>query len=423
MDIKDFRKLVNDSPIKDKLNNLKIVLNYPHLDSKFELDGIQSIYKFIYDQVVSWNNYENLPEYLRKSKLHFESLKSKLISLTTFFSEDNKNQFDNQWHQFVPLISNVKTGDGSFLFLCDTPETDFIIKIGQKNPNYVSSAIEYFFGTNLNLNNRDKDYFTGAILAYEFKNQSDSEILRRRNSEKLSLNQIRKKYNEHIVEAEHQLNGYLSDAKENLINHFDTVDNLKTEKDKNFEDWFTGIQNGFDTFFTTANNSIKTNEELYREKLRLEAPAKFWKDRGTLLKQEGNKYLNWLIGISVVSAILLFTLLMLLGTEYFEEAFNDKIKGIKWSIILVTIVSLLAFTIKILSKMTFSSFHLSRDAEEREQLTHFYLALKKDTTIEPEERQLILQSLFSRADTGLLKDDSSPTMPTTSIIDRFTGGR
>ena len=31
--------------------------------------------------------------------------------------------------------------------------------------------------------------------------------------------------------------------------------------------------------------------------------------------------------------------------------------------------------------MTFSSFHLSRDAEEREQLTHFYLALKKDTTI------------------------------------------
>ena len=113
---------------------------------------------------------------------------------------------------------------------------------------------------------------------------------------------------------------------------------------------------------------------------------------------------------------------LFLGTEYFEEAFNDKIKGIKWSIILVTIVSLLAFSIKILSKLTFSSFHLSRDAEEREQLTHFYLALKKDTAIEPEERQLILQSLFSRADTGLLKDDSSPTMPT-SIIEKFSGGR
>ena len=69
--------------------------------------------------------------------------------------------------------------------------------------------------------------------------------------------------------------------------------------------------------------------------------------------------------------------------------------------------------------MTFSSFHLSRDAEEREQLTHFYLALKKDTEINEQERQLILQSLFSRADTGLLKDDSSPTMPT-SIIEKFS---
>jgi hypothetical protein len=113
---------------------------------------------------------------------------------------------------------------------------------------------------------------------------------------------------------------------------------------------------------------------------------------------------------------------MTLGTDFYETAFNDRIKGIKWSIILITIVSLLAFTIKILSKMTFSSFHLSRDAEEREQLTHFYLALKKDTTIEPEERQLILQSLFSRADTGLLKDDSSPTMPS-NIIEKFSGGR
>ena len=28
-----------------------------------------------------------------------------------------------------------------------------------------------------------------------------------------------------------------------------------------------------------------------------------------------------------------------------------------------------------------------------------------------EDRKLIMQSLFSRADTGLLKDDSGPTMP------------
>lgn len=421
MDIKDFRKFVNDSPIKDKLNNLKIVLNYPHLDSKLELDGIQSIYKFIYDQVIGWNHIEKIPEYLSHSKRHFESLKSKLIQISDYFKESNQNQFDNNWAQFIQIVSSPKTQDRYFIFLNDSPETDFLVRINNKNPNYNQGAIDYITNSPINFNS-GKEYFTGVLFAYEFKNQTESELLHRRNNEKISLGQIREKYNNYIVEAEQQLNGYLSDAKENLADHFETVDKLKEEKKQTFEDWFKNTEEEFENFHTKAQESIKINEELYREKLRLEAPADYWKKRALLLKKEGDKYLNWLIKISVTAAILLFILLMSLGTEYFEEAFNDKIKGIKWSIILVTIVSLLAFTIKILSKMTFSSFHLSRDAEEREQLTHFYLALKKDTAIEPEERQLILQSLFSRADTGLLKDDSSPTMPT-SIIEKFSGGR
>jgi len=421
MDIKNFRKLVNDSLIKDKLSNLKIVLNYPHLESKLELDGIQSIYKFIYDQVIGWNHIENIPEYLTHSKRHFETLKSRIIGLTEYFIENNVSQFDYQWNQLNNEITNTRFQNNYYVFLIDSPETDFLFKVNSKNKKYTQGAIDYLTGINPSFN-QGVDYFTGVLFAYEFKNQKESEILQRRNNEKISLGQIREKYNNYIVEAEQQLNGNLSNAKENLTSHFETVDELKEEKNKNFDDWFTTVQVGFDSFFKNSSDSIKNNEDLYREKLRLEAPAKYWKDRAILLKSEGDKYLNWLIKTSVIAAILLFILLMTLGTDFYETAFNDRIKGIKWSIILITIVSLLAFTIKILFKMTFSSFHLSRDAEEREQLTHFYLALKKDTTIQPEERQLILQSLFSRADTGLLKDDSSPTMPT-SIMEKFAGGR
>ena len=63
----------------------------------------------------------------------------------------------------------------------------------------------------------------------------------------------------------------------------------------------------------------------------------------------------------------------------------------------------------------FSSFHLARDCEERHTLTYFYLSLLKDSNVDENERQLIMQSLFSRAETGLLKDDSSPTMPSDAI--------
>lgn len=419
MDIKDFRKLVEASAFKSELNAFQVTIDYPHLNSEIQLKGIQSVYKFVYDQVIGWNKLENIPTEFLASKMHFENLKSTLVAVSSYTEINFQNNFNNDFSNFQNKLIKTKSNTNDFIFIYDAPDADFLISVNKKSRENFLGAYNFISNSNIN-QNRDSNYFTGMLLAYEFRQQGQSELTSRRNSDKLSLSQIKTRYNEYIVEAEQQLNSNLSDAKENLTTHFETVDKLKSEKDKNFEDWFTGVQTGFDRFFTNSNESIKTNEDLYREKLRLEAPAKYWKDRGELLKKEGKNYLNWLIGISSVSAILLFTLLMLLGTDYFEAAFNDKIKGIKWSIILVTIVSLLAFTIKILSKMTFSSFHLSRDAEEREQLTHFYLALKKDTTIEPEERQLILQSLFSRADTGLLKEDSSPTMPT-SFIEKFSG--
>ena len=89
----------------------------------------------------------------------------------------------------------------------------------------------------------------------------------------------------------------------------------------------------------------------------------------------------------------------------------DKSVAIRWSIVFVTLVSFLAFAIRAVAKVMFSAFHLARDSEERHTLTFFYLALLKDSSVEKEDRQLIMQSLFSRADTGLLKDDGGPTMP------------
>ena len=71
----------------------------------------------------------------------------------------------------------------------------------------------------------------------------------------------------------------------------------------------------------------------------------------------------------------------------------------------------------------FSSFHLARDCEERHALTYFYLSLLKESKVDDSDRQLIMQSLFSRAETGLLKDDSAPTMPNDLATKIFTGNK
>lgn len=421
MDIKAFRKLVDNCVFKEKLNSIHITLNFDHLNSNIELKGIQSIYKFVYDQVIGWNKIEKLPPYFLPSKMHFEVIKSTLVSLASFDDIRQENNFDNQLRQLQRDLNNIRGNRNDFIFIYDAPETDFLITVYEKNNLFFNGALDYITDSTINLRN-DNSYLTGLLMAYEFRSYENSEILKRRNNEKVSLAQIRTKYNEYIVEAEQQLNSNISDAKNNLANHFETVDKLKEESDKVFKDWFNKESFDFNKFQKDSNDKIYELEDLYKRKLKLEAPAHYWKTRAVDLKKESTKYLNWLIGISVLSAIFLFTLLLSLGNGFYETAFSDTLKGIKWSIILITIISFLAFAIKILSKMAFSSLHLSRDAEEREQLTLFYLALIKDTEIKDEERQLILQSLFSRADTGLLKEDSSPTMPT-SIIEKFTSGR
>lgn len=415
MELKDFRKLIIDSPIKDKLNNLEIVINFPYLDSTIKLKGIESIYAFVHDQVKGWNNIGKLPEYLISSKNYFESIRSKLLEIVDF-SNENQHLFDTFWSELNNILSAGRF-NRRFIFTYDSPETDFIIEINNKNIGSTQGTIDYLTGQPISTNT-SRDYLTGVLLAYEFKNQADSEISHRRNNEKISLGQIRTKYNEYIVEAEQHLNQYITGAKENLTDHFNSVDELKKEKNITFDDWFTTTQKEFTSFFDITKKSVSENENLYREKLRLEAPANYWNKRAIKLKDEGNKHLNKLIGISVISAILLFALLFFIGDDYFKSVFSDNLKGIKWSIILITIVSLLAFCIRILARLTFSSYHLSRDAEEREQLTHFYLALKHDTSVSDNDRQLILQSLFSRSDTGLLKEDSAPTMPS-GIMEKY----
>lgn len=97
---------------------------------------------------------------------------------------------------------------------------------------------------------------------------------------------------------------------------------------------------------------------------------------------------------------------------------NDKSAAIRWSIVYITLISFMAFCIRAITKVMFSSFHLARDCEERYTLTYFYLSLLKDSKVDDKDRQLIIQSLFSRAETGLLKDDSSPTMPN-DVFNKF----
>ena len=218
------------------------------------------------------------------------------------------------------------------------------------------------------------DYFKGCLLAYEYDLQDESLITKRRDAEKDSFNHLK----DILVEEKNDLVGEISGFK------------------------------------TDAENIKKT----YVEHMRLEGPAEYWNIRAKKCKLQGDYWANCL-GLTIAIALTTFIFLMNLWLQAYSTKLN--LNTLEGAVIFATILSVFAFAIKTLSKLTFSSYHLQRDAEEREQLTHLYLALSNDNKVDAESRNIVLQALFSRSDSGLLAGDHSPTMPSIQDVIRAAG--
>lgn len=175
-----------------------------------------------------------------------------------------------------------------------------------------------------------------------------------------------------------------------------------------------------------ANAYIKEKEKIivaleskYNEKLAFEKPADDW---DALSK----KYRNggfWWIGAGITLSIIIVATLALLivfiprlyqGTSNWFNIARD-------TALITVLTGVAVYALRIIFRLALSSFHLSRDARERHRLTKFYHAMVDAELIRDEERPLVIQSLFSRADTGLLKD-STPELPS-QIVDIIDKGK
>ena len=182
------------------------------------------------------------------------------------------------------------------------------------------------------------------------------------------------------------------------------------------QDWETQQKNilvNFNQYVDDCKNDFKELKEEYKERLRLSEPAEYWRKTAEKFSRQGRNGLFALIGFILIGVGLLawFFINWLVGREMVVQL--DTLQGI---VIFGTILALYAFLIRILSRLTFSAFHLMRDAEEKEQLTYLYLSLINDKKIDETSRDLVLQALFSRSETGLLAGEHGPTMPSLAEI-------
>lgn len=404
----ELKKKIAESESKDWFKGKSQNFNFAYINFNSDISGVSAIYEFVNQQINGWQSLEkNLPEELQNSLNYFTGIRNSILEFVVNYSSQPPNILDSYWNNIISTINNVR----QYPLTYNCPESEFLITVHKNYPASISGAFN-FITSQLNANiTQDKNYYIGTQLAYEFVMKDQTGILQRRNAEKSSLSNIRNEFNKYLTKSESEIVEHISNTNEKYGEYVEAIDTLKNDKESLFTDWFETSKSDFEIFDTESKEKVINLEKAYQELLSLKKPAEYWKLRASKLKEEGWSAIHWLIGLILFACLSLYLLLWLTPEGMLLSFINGQASAIKWSIIYVTFIAFLTYGIRALNKIAFSSFHLARDAEEREQLTFVYLALIKDGSVDEKDRSLIMQSLFSRADTGLLKEDSSPTMP------------
>ena len=168
----------------------------------------------------------------------------------------------------------------------------------------------------------------------------------------------------------------------------------------------------FEKFMWDSGTSLNELKKRYEEDLRYSPSVKYWQATAEKYETQGKRWVGGLI-VAIVAGLICFTILF--DTWLEGQAIGVQLDTVQGIILFGTVVAVFAFLVRILSRLTFSSFHLMRDAGEREHLTYLYLSLINEKEMGESSRNIILQALFSRTETGLLTGDSSPIMPSQSV--------
>lgn len=407
MELNEIRKKVAESIHKEWLSTLSYDFPFRCSTGTVKKVGFSSIYDFVEQQIAGFEKIgKDLPSVLNNSKQFFTEIKKELIE---FLKQQNQLEQKNLTLRWSKIGAVYKSNPQNPLWLFDfkSPETILLIDINKTIPGAITGAFNFLTGQKVE---PTKFALIGAFKAYGISYEANKE-LKRSKGEKISLGLLSKRYEESLDKAEGRLIHWLSEVSQKIETFGNEITTLKSDKETVFTEWFNKSKEEFSMLSQDIDKRKEELEKTYEELLRLKKPAEYWSIRAKKLKEDGKKYLEQLIWlISIGGGVILF-MLWKIPDGLLLNVFKGEASAIKWTLLYVTLVSFLIFGIKTLSKITYSSFHLARDAEEREQLTYVYISLKNESGVEEKDRQIILQSLFSRADTGLLKDDSSPTMP------------
>lgn len=397
----DIRNEYAKSPITIILYPDRVKKEFRHLSALYNFfDGEVAFWnRIIEDNKMSHSNQIRLIIVIRSQVANVMQLLHNICSFTSL-----SPQLLRELQEIRRLLS--LGGEQKIIYRTSNTVTKLaeICASGRYDDNFVNSFVFYL------QNGGFKDItFQGQLSAYLAQNPL---------SDPLHNLEIKK----HLEEMIGQIQSVLETTEHEQSEYWDTVkadyENVTTNLSSKYDDLFRQRQQAQkDQSASWAKNldEAKTRmaelEGLYREKLRLEAPAKYWSKLEREYEEKGNKWVRWAVGSTLVLGMILTSILYLTPESLKGSLTNLDSVTIRSTLILTVIVSTAIYLIRLFVKLATSAFHLARDAKERHTLANLYLSLSNEVKSCDKDREIILQSLFSRADSGLLKGDSSPAFP------------
>ena len=272
-----------------------------------------------------------------------------------------------------------------------------------KNPNLLTSY----------LNDLQKQQIAMHYMLLKTGHHSTTKLQRNKTANNL-YNEMKENIKDSINEITKEKDDYLSfidEEKNNVQEWFDEVKDNQSKKEVEYND-----------FLEECKKRIDNLESTYSQKLKVEKPAEFMREKSEEYKKASR---NWAIASVILIIILLFILGFIIspklkiGKTIIEiSIFNTEIP-IYQSIILLTMVCLIVYILRVFIKLTISSKHLSEEYKQKYVLTYFFLSLINKGKIDNDLNNSIISKLFTKADTGLIKNDTNIEIE--SIYKTLTG--
>lgn len=354
-----------------------------------------------------------------------------LFDLNTRFSRENSKAIpsDEKLESLLEDFHNLVETKG--IILSTSTSGRFINSLEDKE--VASSALGVFLGKT------DKK-LEGALSALLFRKGLRKKLLPEKQAYLDLLAEIRsdsRRQLEALTETEQELSNRCR-ASEQLVLGLDSRVKKAIEEAESQKDTFIGkVNNEIDLKLkdasaeaqdridklkekledetSSAKERINNFVEAYKSEMQLQAPVSFWEENKKFHRNRA-KYFG--IASLIISPII-FVMITWIGWEVLS---TEKVLWGKVGVVIFA-TSLAVWLIRILVRMYLSHNHLELSSQERIIMTKSYLALLSEGgASSPEERQLVLQSIFRPAATGIITDDGAPPN-VIELINRIPTGR